>query len=141
MIRFSRSEDYAIILIHSLAIAYNKRIVPLPEIAKRHKISLLFLRNLASLLRKADIIGANEGKNGGYFLKQDPKHLKVGDILHVFSPRPLLPCCEVGHKKGNCDKEKFCQTGVIWRKLNEEFLERISSMTILDFVTHNQSKS
>ncbi|MDP3940821.1 MAG: Rrf2 family transcriptional regulator [bacterium] len=134
MIRFSRSEDYAIILIHSLAKVYKKRLIPLPEIAKDHHISLLFLRNLASILRKADIIGAVEGKHGGYFLKSDPRHLKIGDILHVFSPNPFLPCCEIGSKKGSCDKAKFCSTGVVWRKLNQEFLQKVSAMTLQEFI-------
>ena len=141
MIRFSRSEDYAIILIHTLANEYKKRLVPLREIARQNHISLLFLRNLASQLRKANIIGAIEGKNGGYFLKSDPKDLKIGDILHVFSPNPFLPCCEIGHKKGICDKAKFCGTGVIWRKLNEEFLHKLSLMTLAEFMSQKEDVS
>lgn len=134
MIRFSRSEDYAFILIHSLANSYKKRLLPLSEVAKKHHISLLFLRNLASQLKKAGVIDAVEGKHGGYFLTKDPKNVKIGHILHVFSPHPFLPCCPIGEKTGTCEKTAFCETGKIWRKLNGEFLEKIAAMSVEDFM-------
>lgn len=140
MIKFSRSEDYAIILVHTLTNAYKKRLVPLSEIASQYKISVLFLRNLANSLKHAGIVDAIEGKQGGYFLVKDPKKLKVGDILHAFSKNPLLPCCDIGHIKGNCDKSAFCETGKIWRKLNQEFLEKVSSLTIEQFITYSGKK-
>lgn len=135
MIRFSKSEDYSFILIHSLAKEHKKRLVPLSEVAKKHTISLLFLRNLANKLRKAEIVGAVEGKKGGYFLQKDPSEIKVGEILAIFSPHPILPCCSIGNKQGNCDKEAFCDPGRIWRKLNQDFLEKISAMSLLEFVS------
>ena len=133
MIRFSRSEDYAIILINILAKNYKIRFVPLSEIAKEYNISILFLRNLANELRKAGIIHAIEGKSGGYSLVNNPKKLKVGKVLRVFSAKPLLECCSYGKHKGSCDKVNFCEAGFIWRKLNKVFLSKIENMTIEEF--------
>jgi Rrf2 family protein len=138
MLRFSRSEDYAIILIHTLTKSYKKRIVPLSEVAKEYKISLLFLRNLASVMKQAGIIDAVEGKYGGYFLTKDPDKIKVGDVLHIFSPHALLPCCRIGRKEGRCDKEPFCEPGKIWRKLNQEFLQKISNMSLKEFLLYQE---
>lgn len=137
MIRFSRREDYAVILINKLAASYKKRVVPLSEIAQEYNISVLFLRNLAMELRNAGIIKAVEGKNGGYFLTKDPEKLKMGEVLSVFSKFPLLACCSVGTKShGRCPKESFCRPGFIWRRLNKEFLERVSNLTISQFVNY-----
>lgn len=140
MIRFSRREDYAIILINKLAQNYKKRLVPLSEISKEYTISLLFLRNLALELKNAGIIKAVEGKNGGYYLQQDPKVITVGEVLHVFPQKPLLECCPVGNTKhntgGSCPKESFCQTGFVWRKIHKEFLDKIYTLTITEFMNY-----
>lgn len=139
MIRFSRREDYAVILVTALAQRFNKKPVPLSRIARQYRISLLFLRNLANELRKENIIGAIEGRNGGYFLKKDPKELLMGDVLESFSSSPVLPCCSVGMSRvhlGKCPKEAFCDPGFIWRKLNKEFLEKISCLTVNQFMEY-----
>src|SRR6266700_3079358 len=93
MIRFSRREDYAIILVNKLAREYNKRLVPLSEIATEYEISLFFLRNLANTLRIAGLIQATEGKTGGYFLKKAPEKIKMREILSIFSNEQTLTCC------------------------------------------------
>lgn len=139
MIRFSRREDYAVILITALAERFNKKPVPLSRIARKYRISLLFLRNLANELRKKNIIGAIEGRNGGYFLKKNPKELLMGDVLKSFSSTPVLPCCSAGMSKthlGTCPKEAFCEPGFIWRRLNKEFFDKISNLTISEFIRY-----
>lgn len=150
MIRFSRREDYAVILITKLAENFNNRLVSLSEIAREYRISLLFLRNIAHDLRNKDIISAVEGKRGGYRLLKDPKYLKMGEILKAFSTEELLECCATfsdvrknasiseitKHAKGRCPQEGFCRAGYIWRKLNREFLERVSSLSVSDFMNY-----
>ncbi|MBI2431172.1 MAG: Rrf2 family transcriptional regulator [Candidatus Levybacteria bacterium] len=139
MIRFSRREDYAVILVTTLAIEYNKRLVSLSEIAKSYKISLLFLRNVANDLRNKSIVQAVEGKRGGYELAKDPKNLKMGEILKAFSTEPLLECCSTfsaASAKDRCPQEGFCRAGYIWRKLNREFLEKVSSLSVHDFMQY-----
>lgn len=137
MIRFSRREDYAIILINKLVENYKVRLVPLSEIAKEYRISILFLRNLAGELRHAGIVKAVEGKSGGYFLGKNPKVLRVGEVLSLFSKKPMLECCHIGAlQNGKCPKESFCQTGFIWRRLNKDFLEKIYKLNFLEFINY-----
>ena len=138
MIRFSRREDYAIILVNTLAQNYKKRLVPLSEIAKEYTISHLFLRNLAGELRTAGIIKAVEGKSGGYFLTKAPEKLKMGDILQIFAKNQLLECCPADTKnhKRVCPKEGSCITGNIWRKLNKEFLDKIYNLSLIEFMKY-----
>ncbi|MDO8657322.1 MAG: Rrf2 family transcriptional regulator [Candidatus Levybacteria bacterium] len=139
MIHFSKQEDYAVVLLTKLAQNYNKRLIPLSEIANEYKISPLFLRNLAFELRKNGIIGAKEGKSGGYFLGKDPKDLKVGEVLSIFEKRPMLDCCSFSNskKKSKCEKEKICNVSMIWKRMNKEFLDKVSSLTFHDFIKNN----
>lgn len=139
MIRFSKKEDYAIILINKLVQNYCKRPIPLSEVSKEYKISPLFLRNIANQLRKNNLVKAVEGKNGGYFLIQDPSKLKVGQVLSVFSKKPMLDCCPsqfIKKTKQQCLKTGVCKPGFIWRKLNRDFLEKIYNLTIFEFLNY-----
>lgn len=137
MLSFSKSEDYTMIILSELAKNYKKRLVPLSKIAKENKISILFLRNLANELRRAGIITAVEGKNGGYLLQNDPRILKVKKILGVFSKKPFLECCPLGKRhSGICKKAQSCEPGFIWRRLNKEFLEKIYNLSLLEFINY-----
>ena len=143
MIKFSRGEDYAIILINKLAQEYGKRLVPLSEIAEEYSISLLFLRNLAQEMRRAGLIKAVEGKTGGYYLTKEPQKIKMGDVLSIFSKNKLLECCPVTQKSHarSCPKKDSCITGNIWRQLNKEFLDKIYSLSLIDFMTYKIPKT
>lgn len=143
MIRFSRREDYAVILVNKLVQNFNKRFVPLSEIANEYNISLLFLRNLAYTLRQANIINAKEGKDGGYSLVKNPNALKVGEVLGIFSRNQLLECCpagKTGHKSNRCPKEAFCDPGFAWRRLNKEFLDKVYNLTFKEFLSNRNNE-
>lgn len=139
MIRFLRREDYAIVIVGVLAHAYKKRLVPLSEIAKEYDISLLFLRNLASDLRDAGVIKAVEGKKGGYYLTKDPKKIKMGEVLRIFSRGQNFICCPASKKGGSsrlCPKGKSCFAGNMWRQLNKEFIHKVYKLSLKEFLAH-----
>jgi Rrf2 family transcriptional regulator, cysteine metabolism repressor len=139
MIRFSRREDYAIILVNKLAGEYNNRLVSLTEIAEEFDISLFFLRNLASTLRNAGLIHATEGKNGGYSLTKNPEKIKMGDILRIFSNEEDLTCCSQSEKhKRICPQQKNCIAGNTWRQLNKEFIDRVYNLSLTEFISYNR---
>lgn len=130
MLRLSKKEDYAIILINCLAKNYNKKLTPLSKIASKYSISTLFLRNVANKLRQKNIIKAIEGKNGGYFLQKDPKLLTVGEVLNIFSNNSFVECCS-----SKCSKEKICEPGFAWRRINNELLNKIYNLSFAEFIS------
>lgn len=138
MIRFSRDEDYSIILINELAKHYNKRLVPLSEVAKDYSISLYYLRNLANKLVHGGIIKAVEGKKGGYFLQKDPKKMTVGEVLKVFFHEPLTACCSNWKNRSKCERnDNYCDTITEWRKVNEKFMQKLSLLSLDAFLRHH----
>ncbi|MBI4079302.1 MAG: Rrf2 family transcriptional regulator [Candidatus Levybacteria bacterium] len=123
MMHVSRSEDYALILVQSLTKAYKKRLIPLSEIAKKHNLSLLFLRNIAASLKRVGFITAIEGRKGGYKLLKDPKSIQLGNIIEASSKKTFLSCCQKT-KDGKC-QAKTCPHGFSLRRLQNQFLEQI----------------
>ena len=139
MIKFSRKEDYAIILVNKLAAEYNKRLVSLTEIAQEYDISLFFLRNLASELRNTGLRTATEGKSGGYSLTKDPRKIKMGEILSIFSHPEQITCCSENDKhKRTCPQQKNCIAGNTWRQLNKEFIDKVYSLTLTEFISYSR---
>lgn len=132
MVKFSKREDYGIILMAKLCQNYGKKLTPLSKVAQEYKISTLFLRQLADSLRKAGIIGAVEGRNGGYELKKPPKKINVGEVIAALSKKSIFECCQLG-KREKCLRESFCQPGFAWRKLNNQFLEKIYQLNLEEF--------
>lgn len=143
MIRFTRREDYTVILVNTLAKAYKKRVVPLSEVAKEYNISLLFLRNLAGELRRTGIIRAVEGKNGGYYLTKNPKDIVMGDILGVFSNESQSTCCPKDAKGSErvCPKQNHCVAGNIWRELNKEFRDKVYNLSLREFLQYKATQT
>lgn len=142
MITFSRSEDYAIILINKLSLEYDKRLVTLTEIAREYDISLFFLRNLAIKLRTAGLIQATEGKTGGYALTNAPEKIKMGDILQVFSNNQVLICCPKNKDNNRtCPQQENCIAGNNWRDLNKEFINKVYELTFSDFMKFNKKQN
>lgn len=144
MIRFSKHEDYAVILVNTLAGEYQKRLVPLSEVAREYNLSLFFLRNVARGLRKADLIYATEGKTGGYSLAKPPQDILLGDILHVFSKRELFTCCPPqmkGKHQRVCPKRNSCISGNMWQILNKEFIARVYNLSLLDVMMKKKGLS
>lgn len=141
MIRFTRREDYAVILVNTLAKSYNKRLVPLSEVANEYNISQLFLRNLAADLREAGIIKAVEGKNGGYELTKDPQDIVMKDILSVFENPHQASCCpkDANGNERVCPKQNHCVANTIWRELNKEFRDKIYNLSLDDFLHYKAS--
>ena len=143
MIRFLRQEDYAIVVAGALAKAYKKRLVPLSEVAEEYDVSSLFLRNLAGQLRNAGVIKAVEGKNGGYYLAKDPRRIKMGQILGIFSRNRGLTCCsahEKGSRKRRCPKKKDCLAGNTWRQLNKEFVDKVYGLSLQAFLEYKPKR-
>jgi Rrf2 family transcriptional regulator, cysteine metabolism repressor len=137
MIRLSRREDYAVILVNALVEAYGKRLVPLSEVAKEYDLSALFLRNVASDLRAVNVIKAVEGKKGGYSLIKDPNDVTMGDVLRIFAKEDVLTCCSMEGKadhKRVCPQKDRCVAGNIWRKLNKELMDKVYNLSLKEFL-------
>lgn len=128
MIRFSKREDNAIILVSELVKQFGKRLVSLSEVATKHNISVLFLRNIASDLRAAGLIEAVEGKNGGYKLKKAPNQMQLGEVISAVSKQPIFSCCQ-NTKDGKC-RANTCPHGFSLRRAHNEFLENLVEKTV-----------
>ena len=61
--------------------------VTLQNLAKHQKISLSYLEQLFSLLRKNKLVSGIRGPGGGYKLAHNPKNITISQILNAINER------------------------------------------------------
>ncbi len=78
---FSKRSRYGIRALIDLAQHGSGGSIQLSEIAERNGISVKYLEQIFSALRKAGIIGSVKGPQGGYFLAGPPGSLTAAEII------------------------------------------------------------
>ncbi len=100
--KLSTKSRYGVRLLLDLALQEPGRAMPLVAVAERQGISPRYLEQVAADLRKAGMLRAVKGAQGGYLLAMDPAqiHLGVlvalleGDLLLTDPPAPLATAVE-----------------------------------------------
>lgn len=78
---FSKRSRYGIRALIDLAQNTSEGCVQLSEIADRNCISVKYLEQIFSSLRKAGILRSIKGPQGGYLLAKDPGKLKIAEVI------------------------------------------------------------
>jgi Rrf2 family iron-sulfur cluster assembly transcriptional regulator len=100
--------------------------VSLADISERQGISLSYLEQLFSRLRKHGLVNSVRGPGGGYRLGKCSTQIAVADVISAVNESVDATKCS---GKGNCQDGEQCLTHSLWQGLSqriEEFLQDIS---------------
>ena len=81
--RFSTKGRYGLRAMIDLAVYAKAGQVALNSIAERQGISLNYLEQVFSALRKAGLVRSIKGAQGGYMLTKNPEYTTAGEIIRV----------------------------------------------------------
>jgi Rrf2 family protein len=132
----SKRSQYALKALSYLTLQIDKGPVLISEIARKKKIPLKFLENILLELKTIGIVDSKKGKGGGYFLKKDPKKIRVADIIRkVNGPIAMLPCVSLYfyERCKNCD-EKRCALHDMMIEVRDATLNILEKRTLVDLV-------
>jgi len=104
--------------------------VSLAQIADREKISLNYLEQVFSALRKAGLINSVKGAQGGYILAKAPKEITVGEILRVLEGEFSI-VDDIDQLKS---PNQMAIKHLIWEPINEAVRQYMYSTTLEDLV-------
>ncbi|MCK5354275.1 MAG: Rrf2 family transcriptional regulator [Methyloprofundus sp.] len=124
--RLTTKGRYAVTAMLDLAFHSRVKPVTLTDIATRQTISLSYLEQLFSRLRRAGLVVGVRGPGGGYKLGREVNLISIAEIILAVDEQVDLTNCE---KKGNCLDGQPCLTHDLWMGLSEtvsEYLEGIS---------------
>ena len=117
----------------------ENRPVTLAAISERQDISLSYLEQLFSKLRRQGLVKSVRGPGGGYHLAKATSEISVSEIINAVDEQ--IDATQCGGQE-NCKDQGRCMTHDLWTALNTKILEYLSGVTIADMVAsqHNGQK-
>jgi Rrf2 family iron-sulfur cluster assembly transcriptional regulator len=114
-----------------LALRGGKSPVTLAGVSERQDISLSYLEQLFSRLRRHELVESVRGPGGGYYLARPLAEVSVADIIRaVDEPIDATQC---GGKE-NCHDEHRCLTHDLWTGLNAHIYDYLDNVTLATLV-------
>lgn len=133
----SKRSQYALKALGYLTEKYKEGPVLISEIALKKKIPLKFLENILLELKNMEILDSKKGKGGGYFLKKNPKNVRVAEVIRkVNGPIAMLPCVSLYfyERCKDCD-EKHCALHDMMIDVRDATLEILEKRTLVDLTS------
>ena len=130
--RLTSKGRYAVTAMLDVAIHAVAGPVPLADISERQGISLSYLEQLFSRLRKHGLVNSVRGPGGGYRLGKCSAEIAVADVISAVDESVDATKCA---GKGNCQGGHQCLTHTLWENLShriEEFLQNISLSELVE---------
>lgn len=129
--KLSTRGRYGLKAMFDLALRYGDGPISLTSISERQAISVNYLEQLISPLKKASLVKSVRGAQGGYMLAKSPDEITVGQILTTLEG-PLAPtdCVVVDGDEETCDHSGYCVTKVIYEKIYESITNVVNSITL-----------
>ncbi len=123
--RLTSKGRYAVTAMLDVAIHAATGPVPLADISERQGISLSYLEQLFSRLRKHGLVNSVRGPGGGYRLGKCSAEIAVADVISAVDESINATKCS---GRGNCQGGNQCLTHNLWEGLStriEDFLQNI----------------
>ena len=129
--RLTTKGRFAVTAMLDLALRGGKNPVTLAGISERQDISLSYLEQLFSRLRRHELVESVRGPGGGYYLARPLGEVSVADIIRaVDEPIDSTQC---GGKE-NCQDEHRCMTHDLWMGLNAHIYDYLDNVTLATLV-------
>ncbi len=131
---------YAVMALADIA-AFNKQNpVPLRDISLRQNISLVYLEQIFSKLKKNNIVKSIRGTNGGYILSEEPEKIKLSNIFFAVDENVKTVQCNKESKKGCNGRSNKCITHNLWDELELYINSFFDKKNLADLLKNNQEK-
>lgn len=115
--KLSTKGRYAVTAVVDVVMHQERQPVTLAEISERQAVSLSYLEQLFSQLRRAGLVQGMRGPGGGYRLARPANAVSVAEVI-VAVDGPV-----------NTDSES-CLTHELWGELSEQLHEMLSDISL-----------
>jgi Rrf2 family cysteine metabolism transcriptional repressor len=129
--RISTRGRYGLRAMLDMAIHNGDGPMALRQIAERQGVSESYLEQVFASLRKAGLISAIRGAQGGYQLSLPADKISVGDVLRVLEG-PIVPVQCVSNDDQCCGREEHCVTRPFWQGLGRLINDYLDANTLQD---------
>ena len=131
---------YAVMALVDLARFDNINPVSLRDISLRQGISLDYLEQIFSKLKKNEIVKSIRGTQGGYVLNKNPNDIKLTNIFHAVDEKVKTVQCKKESKKGCNGKSTKCLTHNLWDELENHINNFFEQKSLEDLIKDNRER-
>ena len=128
---------YAVMALADLAKFNSQKPVSLRDVSLRQGISLDYLEQIFSKLKKSNIVKSIRGTNGGYILTKDPEKIKLSNIFLAVDEKIKTVQCKKESKKGCNGKLTKCITHYLWDDLEMHINDFFDKKNLGDLLKNN----
>ena len=129
---------YAVMALVDLARFDNINPVSLRDISLRQGISLDYLEQIFSKLKKNEIVKSIRGTQGGYVLNKNPNDIKLTNIFHAVDEKVKTVQCKKESKRGCNGKATKCITHNLWDELEIHINAFFENKSLKDLLNNNK---
>lgn len=121
---------YATMAVIEIADNNSGNPVSLLTISQRQKISLSYLEQIFSSLKKSGIVKSVKGPGGGYLLGKNLDEITVAEIIKAIGePIKMTRCTKL---QKSCVGSSKCKTHHLWHGLENKIYEYLNSISLKD---------
>ena len=128
---------YAVMALADMASFDRKKPISLRDISLRQNISLVFLEQIFSKLKKDNIVKSIRGAKGGYILSSNPDQIKLSSIFSAVDEHVKTVQCKKESKKGCNGKSAKCITHYLWDELEIYINDFFDKKNLEDLLKNN----
>ena len=128
---------YAVTAMLDVAIHAVSGPVPLADVSERQGISLSYLEQLFSRLRKYGLVNSVRGPGGGYRLGMCSAKISIADVINAVDETINATRCA---GKGNCQDGAECLTHTLWEGLSDQIEDYLKSISLSELVEQRNVK-
>jgi len=126
--RITARVAYASLAVFELALQPPSDRVQAKQIAEKRQIPLKFLEQILIQLKNSGIVKSIRGASGGYLLAKSADDITLKDIVDAV---------EGGVRMLESELEGDPTLSNVWAEIEQEFLDRLDSITIQGLVTRS----
>ncbi|MFK7731174.1 MAG: Rrf2 family transcriptional regulator [Pseudomonadales bacterium] len=126
---------YAVTAMLDLAVNSESGPANLAKISTRQDISLSYLEQLFSLLRRRGLVKSQRGPGGGYLLAKEAEDISVAQVIAAVNEDTDVTRCG---GSGNCQHGGTCLTHHLWMDLSDQIRNFLGDISLADLVLKNE---
>ena len=125
--RLTTKGRYAVTAMLDLALHCESGPVSLSDISARQGISLSYLEQLFSKLRRKALVSSIRGPGGGYVLGDMQRDASIASIIDAVDESIDSTKCQ---QKGDCQQGQKCLTHHLWSDLSDQIHSFLDDITL-----------
>jgi Rrf2 family iron-sulfur cluster assembly transcriptional regulator len=128
---------YAVTAMLDVSLHSQRGPVSLADISERQEISLSYLEQLFSRLRREKLVDSVRGPGGGYKLGRQASEISIGEVIRAVNESVDATKCQ---GQGGCQGGERCLTHNLWEGLSDRISVFLDGITLGELMQQHDVK-